>query len=208
MPLKDVSISADLYSRIKEEANKRGLSIRAFVESIIKQALEGSGDEHVTWKEIVVKYDSKCIYCGKEIKRGDRAMWAKGIGVAHLSCFIDRQVDSLNDKVLAKKYLKIRELEKVKAELQREVNTLADVVLTARAIDKLNSVSHELVKLSNQLRELIVSYGSDESLAERVFTLTEEIRDLRRAIISILNRMKSDDMKKVFKVVEAHASKA
>jgi hypothetical protein len=37
--------------------------------------------------EITLKYDGPCIVCGQVIPAGEKAMWQKGVGVAHVKHF-------------------------------------------------------------------------------------------------------------------------
>jgi len=196
MGLKSVDIDEVLYNKVKERARKEGKSIRAVVEEVLSHYFKGDyvDDKAVSkWKEIAVKFPTKCVFCGKEVSKGEVAMWAKGVGVAHLSCFYAKMVDYTGDKTLARKYVKVKELEAVIRGLKEEADRLADVVLSAKAVHDINRFSKELRGLAEEFLKFLNEYSDNEDVlrkVEEIYDATVELRRLAIKILQILSKVK------------------
>lgn len=204
MGLKDISIDEVLYNKIKELAHKRGLSIRAFTEDIINAYITGDqGDTKSVseWKQIVVKFPTRCIYCGREIKKGETAYWAKGVGVAHIGCVMEHMLNNAGDKTLAKKYLKIKELEHVIKGLKARADELANVVISKEVVSELNIASKRLVELSNNFFKFMSEYGGSEEDQKRVEEIYNEVIEIRKMVKGIIHKLSMVEKHKLPKVV-------
>ncbi|MCD6418484.1 hypothetical protein J7M00_06860 [bacterium] len=199
MGLKDVSIDEVLYYKVKEYARKKGVSIRQATEEMILAYLSGDqGDPKSVseWKQIAVKYPTTCVFCGKPINRGEVAMWAKGVGVAHLGCYYEKVLNSTGDKTIAKKYLKIKELEHTIKGLKQQADELANVVLRYEVIKQVNEWGDRMLKFANNFVQYIREYGNPEDI-EKALELSEEVKKLIALSNSILRKLGILDKNKV-----------
>ena len=126
-------------------------------------------------------------------------MWAKGVGVAHLSCWLDKQVDLSGDKTLAKKYLKIKELEATIRGLKAEADALAEVVLEKRAIAELREASAKIKELAEKLYYVIMNYGVDvkQETIEELVDKADEIDKVLKRILMRLDTVKKKEPMRV-----------
>jgi len=130
-----IKVSEDIYKKVKEIAEKSGKSIREIVEEAINIYLLGKEQavdkdvKEIKNKWITAKYPSKCSKCGKTVNIGDMVFWVR-ITYADNSirsyiycsdCYL-----SLFDTSLAKKYLKIKELEATFKSLKKMCDSLAE----------------------------------------------------------------------------------
>jgi Ribbon-helix-helix protein, copG family. len=131
-----VKISDEIYNKVKELAEKTGKSIREIVEEAINIYILGKSEavdkdiKNIKEKWIVVKFQSKCFKCGRQINQGDMAYWvhveyADGSRRSIIYC-----VDCYYtfDSTLAKRYLKLKELEATVRGLKKEADRLAEEV--------------------------------------------------------------------------------
>jgi Ribbon-helix-helix protein, copG family. len=134
-----VKISDEVYSKVKELAEKTGKSIREIIEEAINIYILGKSEavdkdiKNVKEKWIVAKFQSKCAKCGKQINQGDMAYWihieyVDGSKRSIIYC-TDCYYTSI-DTALAKKYLKMKELETVIRGLKKEADRLAEEIRT------------------------------------------------------------------------------
>lgn len=207
MGLKDVSIDEMLYMKIKEYAKKKGRSIRSVVEEILEGYFKGDYvDEKAIskWKEIAVKYPTKCVFCGKEIRKGEIAMWAKGVGCVHMSCYLAKQVDLGGDKTLAKKYVKIKELEAIIRGLKEEADKYANVVLSGKVIADINRFSKDLRELAEEFLKFLNEYSDNEDMIKKIEEIYDNVAELRRTALKILKILAN--MKVIHVTAETSAS--
>ena len=143
-----IRISNEVYEKVKEIAEKSGKSIREVVEEAINIYLLGKEQaidkdvKEIKNKWIVAKYPSKCGKCQKEIGVGDMVYWIR-ITYADNSirsfiycseCYL-----ALFDTSLAKKYLKVKELEATYKSLKKMCDSLAEQVRELQSkVDLLN----------------------------------------------------------------------
>ena len=187
--LKTIDINPGLYEKVKEKANELGVSIRVFVEDILREAVEGgkAKDKPDEFIKIVLRFDTKCRDCGKELRKGQIGYWLKGYGVICPDCHLLKQLEGLGDSSLAKKYLKAYELRKVVQGLQKQADKLAQVILEA---EKTVSGLNELRRIQDQLRSLIANAslyfrGDPQKLEE----LTTTLRDISTKLDQITTFM-------------------
>jgi len=129
-----VKINEDIYKKVKEIAEKSNKSIREIVEEALNVYLLGKEQavdkdvKEIKNKWIVAKYPSKCSKCQKEIGVGDMVYWIR-ITYADNSirsyiycseCYL-----SAFDTSLAKKYIKMKELEATYKSLKKMCDSLA-----------------------------------------------------------------------------------
>jgi predicted transcriptional regulator len=129
-----VRISEEVYKKIKDIAEKSGKSIREVVEEAIQLFLLGKEQavekdvKEIKNKWIVTKYPSKCSKCSKNINAGDMVFWIRvTYGDNSIRSFIYCSECYLTsfDTSLAKRYLKVKELEATYRSLKKLCDSLA-----------------------------------------------------------------------------------
>ena len=129
-----VKINEDIYKKVKEIAEKSNKSIREIVEEALNVYLLGKEQVDKDVKEIknkwiVTKYTSKCSKCGKTVNVGDMVFWVRIIYADNSirsyiycsECYL-----SSFDTSLAKKYMKVKELEATYKSLKKMCDSLAE----------------------------------------------------------------------------------
>jgi hypothetical protein len=138
LPAKNLSLSQDSMILLAQLANDQHLSESETVMLALKHVSECTAkDSSQAMRLIVTKYDCKCLKCKRELKQGDWVLWGKGVGVVCLDCYIEK----IGDKTVVAKYLKNRELDRVRKTLQEEADRLAQKVEAYQGIEKIESLS-------------------------------------------------------------------
>ena len=52
----------------------------------VKEATKPVASDKTEWLEITVKFPSKCLECKEKIKKDEKALWQKDVGIKHLHC--------------------------------------------------------------------------------------------------------------------------
>jgi len=128
--MKQIKVSDEVHERLKEIAEKRGVSISDLIEEMLNLYLGGSSERAVVEikrKEIVVDNEKFCNKCRRKINSGELAVWVlykysdNSFKTAYycLECAFP---------YLSKLYRKQRELELVTKQLRAEANELAEKV--------------------------------------------------------------------------------
>lgn len=137
--------SEERFQQLEHYSKDKGFSIAKSIDEAIDLLLKGkpSKDETPTLKPIITKYPAKCHKCANEIDVGSPAYWSKGVIIC-MDCF----VQSLGDKALASKYLKMRELNKTMRALKAQADQYADLI---------NEIKYEVkfAELSKKIDELL-----------------------------------------------------
>jgi len=130
-----IRISEEIYKKIKDIAEKSGKSIREVVEEAIQLFLLGKEQavdkdvKEIKNKWIVAKYPSKCSKCSKQINSGDMVFWVRVTYADNsIRSFIYCSECYLSsfDTSLAKKYMKVKELEATYKSLKKYCDSLAE----------------------------------------------------------------------------------
>jgi len=153
----------DLCEKMTEDAKAKGFTSEAsYVIEAIKKEIEGKKEKDIqSMRTILTAYDGTCIKCKEHIEKGSWALYGKGIGLVCLDCYIQK----LGDKTLVAKYLKNRELERVKNVLSDEADRLASKVESYRSVEKLDA----LIQEQNKTVDLVKQY-----LTEKIGTPDEK----------------------------------
>jgi len=167
-----IRLSNEVYEKLSKFANDKNLSLRSAVETIINEYFSGSIKEAEFGKPvlIVTKFKSKCVKCGREIEKGENALWVKGLGVICLECSIP------HDRSLLSKYIKVKELERVKKMLSEECDKLykrySELQVTIQFYELIRDFEE---KLKNYL-----NYELGDS--EKLMKVLEELADIREKL--------------------------
>jgi len=167
-----IRLSNEVYEKLSKFASDKNLSLRSAVETIINEYFSGSIKEAEFGKPILIvtKFKSKCVKCGREIGIGENALWVKGLGVICLECSIP------HDKSLLTKYIKVKELERVKKMLSEECDKLykrySELQVTIQFYELIRDFEE---KLKNYL-----NYELGDS--EKLMKVLEELADIREKL--------------------------
>ncbi len=78
--MKVVKVSDHVHERLKQLADKKGLSINNMIEYLL-EVYQGGGDrldiKKIIEKQIVLKYDTRCRRCGRPLKSGELAYYTR-----------------------------------------------------------------------------------------------------------------------------------
>jgi len=210
------NIPEDLYKKLEEMASNTGRSKQDIIIEALQLRIYGqqinTDSEMVEYSEprlVILKFPTKCVRCGNPLVAGDEA-WLSKVKYKdgtekwvawHFSCL-------MTDKQLAKIYIEIRKLKKVRDVLKREVNDLSDVIIEAEARKKVLDVVGEIEKRSQNIEKRF--YEVTEIL-KQWFTITgtksadlvkihDEIRKSREDLLNELSelRKKLDEVASAF----------
>ena len=169
-------VPEELYAKFRDQLDKEGLTIKEFVINAIRDYVEaGKRGEEVSLREIVLRFQTKCRNCGRILRVGERAFWAKGWGVMCMDCYID----SMGDKALARRYMKIRELERIKKALQEDVERLAQLYEEYMVFGKLDKVAQHLGDMINRLRDLVLGGALPQEIQDQLNKIYYQLEDIR-----------------------------
>jgi Ribbon-helix-helix protein, copG family. len=178
-----VKISDEIYNKVKELAEKTGKSIREIVEEAINIYILGKSEavdkdiKNVKEKWIVAKFQSKCVKCGKQINQGDMAYWihieyVDGSKRSIIYC-TDCYYTSI-DTALAKKYLKMKELETVIRGLKKEADRLAEEVKQLEQTANLLRLERDIEKFWYDFKSTFI----DNPSADVVKNFIDRMREI------------------------------
>ena len=189
----------DLLHTLDELSSRTGKSKKEIVVEALNLYIAGKsavaqnpGDldiEEITEPKLtVLRYDARCARCGRRVKAGEEAYIAKvkyadGTTkwlVWHVDCFIE-------DKALARLYVKRRQLEKVIKALKKRADELADVVAEAEARKKIYDIAKEI---DSHAEEILGLLGDARSLVKQYFDNPEEINKLSEKINEVYEELK------------------
>jgi hypothetical protein len=181
----------DIYNKLEEVSRQTGRSKKDIVIEALVLRLTGmqhsvSGElvEITEPKLTILKFEAKCARCNQKISAGEEAFLAKAKykdgerWIAwHFSCL-------MTDKQLTRLYLEVRKLKRIRDQLKKEVEELADTVLNYEArkslIDKVFKLVQETSETLSMLREYMVSVERTQDIQ----SILESLRDLNKELES------------------------
>jgi Ribbon-helix-helix protein, copG family. len=178
-----VKISDEIYNKVKELAEKTGKSIREIVEEAINIYILGKSEavdkdiKNIKEKWIVVKFQSKCAKCGRQVNQGDMAYWihveyADGSRRSIIYC-MDCYYTSI-DTALAKKYLKMKELEATVRGLKKEADRLAEEIKQLEQTANLLRLERDIEKFWYDFKSTFI----DNPSADVVKNFIDRMREI------------------------------
>jgi len=150
LPIVSFRVNKEEKEKLEKEAKKNGKTLSDFIKWKLFEAKHE--EKPIAPKLLINKYNRKCMKCGRKIAIGEAFMWVGSNTGLCLDCY----VQSLGDKALASKYLKMRELTLIIRELKEQANSLADVINEAKIYDiikKLEEIIKDLKDYFNTFRE-------------------------------------------------------
>jgi hypothetical protein len=165
------STAEERLDKVEQLAKIEGISATQWIDKAIDHSFicKKTIHEIPTLRPIITKYPAKCHKCPSEIPVGSPAYWAKGVIIC-MDCF----VQSLGDKALASKYLKMRELNKTMRALKQQADHYADMINEIRYEVRFA----EIMKKLDRLLDLTDSYlrNFNEQTIKEVNELCRELK--------------------------------
>jgi Ribbon-helix-helix protein, copG family. len=196
-----VKISDEVYSKVKELAEKMGKSIREIVEEAINIYILGKSEavdkdiKNVKEKWIVAKFQSKCAKCGKQINQGDMAYWihieyVDGSKRSIIYC-VDCYYTSI-DSTLAKRYLKLKELEATVRGLKKEADRLAEEIKQLEQTTNLLRLEQDIEKFWYDFKSTFIDNPSVDvvkNFIDRMREIIDRVEALEKQLrVKIVER--------------------
>jgi len=193
-------IPGDIYSKLEELSKQTGRSKKDIVIEALLIRLAGmqytvSGElvEIAEPKLTILKFEAKCARCNQKIAAGEEAFLAKARykdgerWVAwHFSCL-------MTDKQLARLYLETRKLKRIRDQLKKEVDELADAVLSYEArkslVDRILKLVEETENTLKMLRDYMVSVERTQeiqTIAESLSALHKELESFGKQFAEVM----------------------
>jgi hypothetical protein len=169
-------IPDDIAQKLEEvvkrtNRSKRDIVIEALIMRLtgMQYTPQGELEEITEPKLTILKFPAKCARCGELLKPNDEAFLAKAKykdgerWVAwHFSCL-------MTDKQLTRLYLEIRKLKRIRDQLKKEVEELADVVIDVEARKKILGF---LIEIGQDVKRAT-------SMIEEYMSVVEKSKDLK-----------------------------
>ena len=177
---KVVKVSEEAYKALTDYAEKHGKTVKEALEEAIRLLTAGQGAPQAdmpSFKFRALLYKAKCLKCGKELPVGSPALYAKGLGALCLDCFFT----NIGDQAIIAKTVKVKELQRVKKALEKEVDRLVEDFERVKIVDEIASVIGEVKAVLEENRDFYREF-KDEKIAkviegqERIIDRLDEIR--------------------------------
>lgn len=184
----------DLFKKIEAEIQTSGKSQTEVIHLLVEQGLKYDKDakDVQRMKEIITKYDGRCIKCGENIPAQSSALWGKGIGLLCMDCYIKR----IGDKAVVRKVMKLKELNWQIQAFKKILDELAEkyrLFNLYELIDRLSKGDEELNKKNWEfLREKI---GTEDE-RKTIETIVHKVQQQRKIMDEIYQFMQIPFKKK------------
>jgi len=206
-------IPEDIFKKLEEVAKatgrtKKDIVIEALILRLTGSQYAPSGElvEITEPKLTILKFPAKCARCGAVINAGEEAFLAKAKykdgerWVAwHFSCL-------MTDKQLTRLYVEIRKYKRIRDQLKKEVDELADLVNEAEArkkiLDAVSQIQHQIndqlvlsiEKTLSMLREYMTSVEANNTDLKKIAEELSKIDEKIQQIMQDLDELKQNVM--------------
>jgi DNA repair exonuclease SbcCD ATPase subunit len=161
--LKVVKLSDQVYEKLKELADKKGVAINNVIEELLNVYFGSPRDKPIKKiydKDIELIYNAKCRKCGREIPAGEPAHYIRYEYEDGSSSYVIYCLDCwYSSSALAKQYLTKKKLEATIRGLKKEADKLVEEIqLLEKQIDDLKiqlDVRQALAKIREELDFLL-----------------------------------------------------
>jgi len=189
-----VRISEDIYKKVKEISEKSGKSIKDIVEEAIQIYLLGKSNadkdiKSVKEKWIVSKFPTKCSQCNKEINQGELVYWVRieyEDGSSRSFIYCDSCYFTRFDRSLAKRYLKIKELEATRRGLEKEINEMVERLRDLQFKYRVEDLKREVFDFYKAFQETFNGMIDSNNFAK-----IQEFLELLMQLIDEINRLEA-----------------
>jgi len=185
-----VRLNPKLRKACEQDAKQKEVSsFNEYVERALEHYLTCSKLElSAQMRLIVLKYDGKCLRCGKEVKAGNWALYGRGVGVVCMDCYIER----IGDKALVAKYLKLREWKQISKALKSECERLAQDLEDFRLFERLKGMDEIVEKLNKAVMEYLsekIGTAEEARALEEIIRQLEDLRTLTATIRELYKKL-------------------
>jgi DNA-directed RNA polymerase subunit RPC12/RpoP len=178
-----VRLNANLRKACEQDAKQKDVSsFNEYVVMALEHYLTCSKLElSAQMRLIVLKYDGKCLRCGKEVKAGNWALYGRGVGIVCMDCYVER----IGDKPLVAKYLKLREWKQILKALKGECERYAQELEDFRLFERLKGMDETVEKLNKAIMEYLRQKIGTAEEAQALEEITRQLKDLRALTATI-----------------------
>lgn len=192
--MKAVKIDDESYHLLEQLASKTGASIKDMVSKAVKLLYMGESNvsidkevSEITEKIITLKYPTRCRKCNREVREGEHAYYVKYLYNDNTAKSIVYCIDCyhetlISDKVLAKLYVKKKELERVIKALRKEADALVD---DAEITSKINEVMNVINKIYNTGIDVLSILTTNEDKTEKIDELVATSEELKKLLAEL-----------------------
>jgi len=197
-----IKVDDDVYQKLSELSQKLNKPLKDLATQAIRMFLQGTPEdvvdaeiEDITRKWISLKFPTKCSGCGKHMQQGNEAYYVKYVYkdnkvppktlIYCVQCYFEK-VES--DELIARRYVKLRELERIVKYLEKRSRELADV-------EMLNNLLKDFV----HAREVVLRMISEKSFKNEDVRALEEVCNRIDSLLGALStvKMKLQEKKRV-----------
>jgi len=198
---KIVKVDGELYTQIASIAEKQGKTIKEVIEEAIQQYL---GVMHAVKKDEDVEdvktvedwrllFDSTCEICKGNIKAGEHAVRViitlrdgrKVNKFYHKECYLFH-----SDKLMAKYYVKKRQLQRIIKALEAQCNEYADKIIEIQDKVKLAEIQQLFQQTLQLLQDYLYEFKEEQlkQVMENIKKLKQDVEELRLALTMKIKR--------------------
>jgi len=190
-----VKISSELFSKVQELAERKGVTIKAVVEEALSNYLGVLQDvEDVkTVEDWRLLFDSACEICKSNIKAGEHAVRViitlkdgrKVNKFYHKECYLFH-----SDKLMAKYYVKKRQLQRIIKALEAQCNEYADKIMEIEDKVKLAEINQQFQHTCKLLEDYLFEFKDEQlkQILENIKKLKQDVEELRLALTMKIKR--------------------
>jgi prefoldin subunit 5 len=184
-----VRLSSDTYEVVKKIAEQTGKSASEVVTEAINAYYRGLSPEGKQIKRIsdikpwVLKHNSKCSSCGRELKAGERVMYQfveyEDKSRKHIFICFDCSVE---EHALAKLYVKKMWLEKAIKGLKKLADSYAEQIQNIQKITDFYNTVRDVERELKVLRDYLKQYNHPKEAVEAVIKFMERLERLESRV--------------------------
>ena len=184
-----VRLKAEDYELVKRLSEQTGKSIPEILSEAINAYYRGLSPEGKQIKRIsdikpwVLKHNSKCSSCGRELRAGERVMYQfveyEDKSRKHIFICLDCSVE---ENSLAKLYVKKYQLEKTIKGLKKLADSYAEQLTTVSKIQDFYQTVHDITKELKLLRDYLKQYSHPREVLELVTKFMDKLESLESRV--------------------------
>lgn len=191
-----IRVDNEIRELITEGSEKRGFSENEFVIQAIRhfvtckaETVKAAEFQGPGLKSIITKYEGKCSKCGNYIPTGSQAWYGRTEkGTRPILVCLDCMVLGMADKTLAKKFIKVKELQATIRGLNKIADELAETVFDPNIL-KRQEQFQSLVSNAIERYEKYLQVGTPEgekNLLEEVLHVVKEAQRIEKGLDDFL----------------------
>jgi prefoldin subunit 5 len=184
-----VRLRAEDYELVKKISESTGKSIPEILSEAVNAYYRGLSPEGKVIRRIsdikpwVLKHNTKCASCGRELKAGERVMYQfveyEDKSRKHIFICLDCSVE---EHSLAKLYVKKYWLEKAVKGLKRMADSYAEQIQQIQRITDFYQTIHDIERELKLLRDYLRQYQHPREVIELVTRFMEKLESLESRV--------------------------